>query len=505
MNPSDRHVRWISALSLFAILVVSVFDLAWLHVPGTTLYPSNPLARIAGNNRSRDDNSTTSHDSQNGPAQPDPPRASPNVVGAANETAGRIRCVLVHGRPYRHTYSTFACHPQPKVVNPLPKSLQRPGLLDFFPDISTALKIAVVGDSVGVQIAQLLEEALGSQRKHRVVHEETHVSNLVVSHPVRGGGAFLSFRVNGMLWPELQMVRRQRRQRHLLQPRTNLGQHPHHRQLQLFPQPWNRSHVDGAMNGPPQPLETVDVLVQRITFPWTPLRRITIEALERNNRMASEVFGMRTLVFVNFYFCNNVADPDMHRRFREKLQLVRNFTRTFVPQPNSTLQRVLLLDMDRLVDLLNEENARSIGYDVINEPFEQWMMSHYRGPLISTDTNATTTAEAPKATQHHYHAQVCGERVPDNALSCVRNSIFFDGMHFCPSTVGGRVVSGIACLIECAERDESRIQRLEPPESAPDSFLRRCERRCNDKFMSLEPIPASEMVPYNDTSHSDKV
>jgi hypothetical protein len=494
MNRSDHVRSIISALSVVVILGVSLFDLTWLHVPGTLSRPSSPLIRIRDSNGSHID----------GPAAPGEHHPPPSddtwdspISSSGNQTA-RITYVLVQGRPYQPKYSTFSCRAYPHVVNPLPTNLLRHGLLDFFPDVSTSLKIAVVGDSVAIQMAQLVEEALGSQREHRVVHEETHVSNLVVSHPVRGGGALLSFRVNGMLWPELQMVRHLRRQRRL-QQRTTLRQHQH-RQLQLFPQPWNRSQIDGAMNWPPYPIERVDVLVQRITFPWTPLRRITAESLERNNRMASEVFGMKTLVYVNFYFCNNVADPDMHRLFRDKLQLVRDFARSFVPQPNATLQRILLLDMDRLVDLLNEENGRSIGYDTAIEPFEQWMMSHYRGSLDVNDTNATMQ----KPTQHHYHAQVCGEMVPDNALSCVRNSIFYDGMHFCPSALGGRVVSGIACLIECAEKDENMPPEQASKGSEPNALLRMCERTCNDRFMSLEPIAPSEMVACNETSDDDR-
>jgi hypothetical protein len=316
----------------------------------------------------------------------------------------------------------------------------------------------------------------------------------------------LSYRINGMFWSDFEMVRRRRLRRPRLrqqgldgatalkqqhQQQQQQPQRQRRRLVQLSPQPWNRSHIHLAMtHGPSPAMDRVDVLVQRITFPWTPLDHITHESLERNTRRASEVFGMHTLVYVNFYFCNNVVDPIMHLLFRDKLQLVRDYARTYVPAPDAPLRRILLLDMDRLVDLFNEDNARRIGYDPDHEPFDRWMMSHYRGP--------PDVEEGASATHRDYHAQVCGAPTPDHALSCPTNPNFVDGMHFCPETMGGRIGSGLACLFGCAERHH----RDDGPtsEGARNGALRSCERRCNAKFMSLDPIPLSEMVRHNETS-----
>jgi hypothetical protein len=480
--------------------------------------------------------------------------ALPRREGRSGGSGSSVRYVLLangrEDRVRRPAYSTYGCRPH------LPGAFPE-GVVDFVAALATSWTVAVVGDSVGVQIAQLVEEAVtvvaaadngrgevggegGSSgggsgnltetetetetetatATARVAHQETHSANLVVAHPTRGGGTFVSYRINGMFWSDLEQVRRRRRLRRR-DVRDRLWHRNRHRNLQLRPQPWNRSHVHMAMRGErgpqPEPIPSVDALVQRITFPWTPLDRITPEALDHNTRVASGIFGMRTLVYVNFYFCNNVADPEMHALFREKLQVVRDYARSYVPPPqasgaNSTVQRILLLDMDRLVDLLNEDNARRIGYDPDSQPFDEWMMSHYRGP-----------SEVPGATQHHYHAQLCGDGgdgggggghlpIEDLAPSCPGNSNFVDGMHFCPQTLGGRVVAGIGCLLECADRDEreaagggdgGRANSPNPNEVPPQQgeiHLRACERRCNDKFMSLDPVPMSEMVWHNETS-----
>jgi hypothetical protein len=318
---------------------------------------------------------------------------------------------------------------------------------------------------------------------------ETNWNNLVASYPVRGGGALLSYRVNGLFWDEMQVTRRRRRRHLRKQGRRKL-------QSYFKPQRFNRSEIAVALRQPTAPLENVDVMVQRVTYPWIPLAQITHEALERNTLLAAEMFGMETLVYVNMYFTNNVVDADAYNMFLDKKEVVRTFVRTYVPPPTSSVKRLLLLDLDRLVDLLNERNARSIGIDTAAKPFEEWMLSQTLGRYD------------PKAVFRKHIGQVCGSIVPNHTASCDRNMIFVDGLHFCPSTFAGRITAGLACLVECAEHDRTRHDHQQQDENDEDKsnslvrdpFLRRCERKCNDKYMSLDPIPASDMLPWNGTA-----
>jgi hypothetical protein len=434
--------------------------------------------------------------------------SSSNSTSAAATTATasasiRIRYAHVHGRPYKQRYGLrYACDPTQKGIWPLPRSVQGPGIVDFQTDITTSLKVAVVGDSIGVQIGHRLEEAMQpttaaadeSAPYSRLAYVETNWNNLVASYPMRGGGALLSYRINGLFWENMQTSRRRLR----VQPQRRQQQQRRHRKLQSYfrPQKFNRSEIDVALRQPMIPLGNVDVMVQRITFPWIPLARITAEALEKNTLLATELFGMETLVYVNLYFTNNVVDADAYQLFGQKTEVVRNFVRTYVPPAPSTLKRVLLLDLDRLVDLLNERNAQSIGIDTSRQPFEDWMLSQTLGPYN------------PKAVFRKHIGQVCGgAMVPNHTASCDRNMIFVDGLHFCPSTFAGRITGGIACLIECAELDRVNNHHHQHPHDdvrGPDSFLRQCERKCNDKYMSLEPIAMSDMVQWNGTHERDR-
>jgi hypothetical protein len=410
------------------------------------------------------------------------------VDATAKASPIRISYRLVYGQPYRGTYNKYSCAGMPNVTTVLPKELQGHGVVDFLTEVSTDLRIAVVGDSVGMQVAQAFEEALGSDVRHRTVYEQTHRENLVVSYPVRGGGAIISFRVNGMLWRDVEAVRRRllRRQRQ-------------HRRLKdvLVPQPWNRSKIQAVLSRPMIPIENVDVLVQRITYPWTPLQNITHESLEGNTRVASQVFGMRTLIFVNMHFCNNVADQATYREFMKKREVVRSFARNYVPSSlNGAVRRVLVLDLDALADRLNECNARSLGFDTANTPFEEWMLGNWLGPIANESSGGDGTEEG-RAKQHHYIGQVCAERVPHGSEFCLRSRVFLDGMHICPNTFAGRVNAGLACLIECAQVDDNREASRQDGVSFSDqgrSELRACEIRCNERFMSLIPIPEAKVA-----------
>jgi hypothetical protein len=417
------------------------------------------------------------------------PIGSSTSSGVANNAGAtppvRITYTHVQGRPYRQLYGfKYACDPkQQPGIRTLPDDLTLPGLLDFQTDISTSLKVAVVGDSIGVQIGHRLEEAMQPTTPYiRRAYVETNWNNLVASYPVRGGGALLSYRVNGLFWDEMQVTRRRRRR----QLRRKQGRR---RQLQSYfkPQRFNRSEIAVALRQPTIPLGNVDVMVQRVTYPWIPLAQITHQALERNTLLAAEMFGMETLVYVNMYFTNNVVDADAYNMFLEKKEVVRDFVRTYVPPPTSGVKRLLLLDLDRLVDLLNERNARSLGIDTAAQPFEEWMLSQTLGRYD------------PRAVFRKHIGQVCGSIVPNHTASCDRNMIFVDGLHFCPSTFAGRITGGLACLVECAELDRN-TQPRHPDGDEQLLLLRKCERTCNDKYMSLEPIPRSEMVQGNGTA-----
>jgi hypothetical protein len=198
--------------------------------------------------------------------------------------------------------------------------------------------------------------------------------------------------------------------------------------------------------------------------------KITAASLERNTRVASELFGMRTL------------------RVREHVLLFSG--------KEAAGGKGLRPDLRPQVRFpASEDSAAGRG------PPRRLVR---RGQRPTDRVRPRPRAVRPVDAVPGYYAQVCGAPTPDHALSCPGNPNFVDGMHFCPETMGGRIVSGLACLFGCAERhhhdDDDHDPTTSDRSARNDRMLRSCERACNDKFTSLDPIPRSEMVRPNATS-----
>jgi hypothetical protein len=432
---------------------------------------------------------------------------------------------LVQGRAVSYAFTDrYQCHAgldQPIPRMPLPDPIRNaPGLVDFFPQwrgrrnagSSTTqprhpLKVVIVGDSIAVQLSQVVDEAIGTHerinlRNHyvggRQKQECTHVSQ-------SGGGDDGNVVVAGM------------RLRNLLRNST--------RERSDTPQSsefWNPAVINELLqyevNTPREhslqqttiqvPIGTFDAMVQRIPHGWISLQDITYDSLRENAMLAAKLFGIETLVLINLPLINNVVDyegKEGYLTLLQKRQLIRNFAATWKPPTGIRLQHVLVLELGDLVDDLLEWNAQLMGFNT-SLPYHEWMLGHtlrVNGETAPTKqrqrrrrASAAATAAAARSTPSYYNHKVahkCAVRVPDTATACPRNSITYDGMHLCMSTLGGRTVSGMACLIDCSldalETEKGR------DDSLPDSSaqLRSCESRCNGQFMSTKPVPAAMM------------
>ena len=136
---------------------------------------------------------------------------------------------------------------------------------------------------------------------------------------------------------------------------------------------------------------------------------------------------------------------------------------------NPDLPNLLLMDFGGWTDQLMELNARLAGMNTTeNNP-------HYMLERLGCVKNFPPSI-----------AQVCVEKnVAPDSCKCVRNVMSIDGMHWCMETLGGRIIGGISCLLQCSllidDTDASTDKNLE----AKRLVLGNCQQRCNDKFMSL--------------------
>jgi hypothetical protein len=379
---------------------------------------------------------------------------------------------------------------------PLPPQLQDIlGVTTFF---KTNLRIITVGDSVGMQFHELLEEAAGvtwsSRRVYRNAwgdHESVSVSELPLDpskdqNNVESDtpGILSAFRMTGMLLkagkynapPNAEPVN------------GAGGWHPDHVQCLLNHTYHHNQQQQHSMNTDnkriPMAVSRYDVMIFRIPHGWLTLNFITKESITESLLLAHELFGIQTAIVQTLFQNNNVKtndDLDQLRRTNEMIrELVHNWNHPKLPT-------VLLMDFGRWTDDLIQLNAELAGMDV-------------SAPTSSSNNSNYTLARLSGSKFPPSIAMACSKAVAEGSKSCQRNMLTIDGMHWCMESIGGRVVAAIACLLQCS------LLQVEPKAAAPSAStssseisprpkqLSACEDRCNQQFMSMTKAEALETM-----------
>ena len=213
-----------------------------------------------------------------------------------------------------------------------------------------------------------------------------------------------------------------------------------------------------------------DVVVHRVNHPW--LSKVSPEDLQDSINQATYYLNATVVIFVTGHVTNNVKtieDWDELRRintvFREfaKEYNSRNETRT----PNE-VRHVLIADVERYIETLYRYNAIKLGYNSTDD-----------AEILADKLNP------PNLQSPHPRKIVmcCAERVEPGAAGCVQNNLFNDGIHLCMNRIGFRIEAALACLIDCAYNSNNA-----------DETIQRCEQACNDRFLSMQPIPDNEIM-----------
>mmetsp|Transcript_46375 Transcript_46375/g.113078 ORF Transcript_46375/g.113078 Transcript_46375/m.113078 type:complete len:470 (-) Transcript_46375:139-1548(-) len=344
------------------------------------------------------------------------------------QISAAITHILAPNTTYNETYNLYyQCNNR----RPLPDEL-RP-LLEFTTKVSTSKKILFMGDSVSIQLSQIFEEAAGSKGRSVLkyswgTHEGIHVAN------VNGGGVVAGYRILHLL--------RHVGLRKLLPNAPGGG--------------WRVNDVHDLLNNYTtfhnnETIGSFDVMVFRIPHGWIHLSEITEQNLFETVEIAGSLFGVKKVIFISVPFSNNIQnEADM-----EELEQVNNKIRDFASNTSAwnktkNVESVAVLELGNLVEALVQDNGRRLGMNVSDVTYKNQRCCSVKGLGRSVPL-------------------LCGELAGSNATSCVPNAFSLDGMHYCFSAIGGRMVAGISCLIGCLNDDT-------------------CEQRCNDQFMSLQPV-----------------
>jgi hypothetical protein len=234
-----------------------------------------------------------------------------------------------------------------------------------------------MGDSVGIQISQTMEEMLGGKPENRKVYRHCcdDKESLHISAPTHGGGVIAGWRLVGMLLKEnlnKKMPNNGRGWR--MEDVHNITRHTYTITTPDESSGGYSNYANGGKQQERQLLENTrqvgsfDVLLFHIPIGWIKdydsINKIT---LMETVLLAGELFGVETVVFNVPSFMNNILTSRHLQSLRAAQNRVIQFSKDFVPRnkPNSTttssVKHVLTLRTDRLMDETMEWNARLMG------------------------------------------------------------------------------------------------------------------------------------------------
>ena len=365
-------------------------------------------------------------------------------------------------RPYNVTYGYFTkCYVgrttnkwgrKPIRRDPLAQPLAQ--LLNVTTYLQTNLRILMLGDSVGIQLHQLLEEAAGVTWHQRRLYTYAWGEHEAVSiaAPVDGGGVLAAFRMTGML---LHSGRGK--------PPPNApggGWLPEHAELLL-------NHTYYYYHDQPSKQRMVqrfDSMVFRIPHGWLTLGEINRDTLMETLMLAHQIFGITTAIILTLPLNNNVKTMEELQELRQVNVMIKDTINHWsdIHRERTGVNHVLLMDFGTWTDQLTEWNARMAG---LNRS-----LANYTLQRLGCSKHPPSIA------------MICTHPVPAGSCSCTRNMISIDGMHWCMESIGGRVTGAIACLLQCPLRYRHEDDKKE------DATIQQCEQFCNRRFLSFEAI-----------------
>jgi hypothetical protein len=323
---------------------------------------------------------------------------------------------------------------------------------------ATNLKVISVGDSVGMQFHEMLEEAAGISYHTRHVYHNAwgEHESVSISAPTHGGGVLAAFRMTGMLLPSGKG-----------RPPPNAGPQktdgaggwlPEHVQQLLM-----HTYPTGA-GGTHRRVESFDAMVYRIPHGWLSLDKVTTESLTRSLLLANELFGVRMVIVLTNHFNNNVITEQDLQDYFETNTMIRKTVHSWRDNVtlSSLIPAVLVMEFGAWTDAINHMNAQLAGYDVSSES-HHYLLARLGGSKFPPSL-----------------AMACVDKVEPRSSGCTRNMLTIDGMHWCMESLGGRIVGGLTCLLQCT-LEVTKEKR----NGGAGLLLRQCEERCNGRFMSL--------------------
>jgi hypothetical protein len=365
---------------------------------------------------------------------------TPPFHGIKYDVAPSTTFTIKRNTPYNNTFNhEYQCRIDANRA-PLPSSLAQALAMTTW--IETPLKVTFFGDSVAIHFGQIMEEAAGGMNRTTYRYDMDVREGVSITAPLNGGGVLAKHRITKM-WLRDGVDK----------PLPN-SRDGGWRKLSL------RKLMKHRYGSDQKQVETMDVMVFLIPHGWMGLDGITEESLTETLELAYEFFQVKNVIFPTLPLINNVEDMDKYTKMVKKNNFLRSFARDWRPPSNGGVERVQILEFDRLTRELIDFNAAALG-------FKEFDDSYLFSRRLSNRLRCHNDNNGISRSIHH----VCGAHTKKHACNCIGNSLTFDGMHWCQEHLGGRVNAGLACLMDCTSAD--------------------CDRACNDVFMTTTPVDPS--------------
>lgn len=424
-----------------------------------------------------------------------------------------------------HNFDTLTC--DNNIRQATSSKFTKKGVFDFTVQISTSYKILYMGDSVGIQFSQSLQEVSSasttmttntagsttSDSNRKVLryswgnlHEGIHIAN-----PIRGGGAIAGWRITGMFredmkdeygkmpnyygggWMnyDVKNLKRALAYMNMTDLKNEVERTSCAIKVADTATASNETQKEQNSNEKDDEEcreEDFDVVIHQFPFGWLqkPVSdKITFESIHEAVKSSRRYFGAKTVILQTIPVNNNVIDMS------EELDLINsriiNFTKTVRENPENYLtfhndegneehvDNVLVLDFGRLSLELFAHNAAALNLikirpGEIDEAIENNSIMTLLNPLLSHRTMCCNKE----------YGQIIGFTCSRNRHStrgsvkdCFKTRYSRDGMHWCMDEIGGRMNGGIACLLKCVDEKDKSFS------------MNDCEHQCNKRFMSL--------------------
>jgi len=387
----------------------------------------------------------------------------------------------------------------------LPPSLSGRTILNFTTTIATELKVVFIGDSISEQFAQAFDDAaLGSGHEGNRL-AQTYINGrgginlhncLSVAAPIRGGGVSAFWRIATLMskstrTPEPNVCEHKSKTWNERQALTlvdhQYSDHSNELDHRYFHPTTNEENIPlgvSSNNTLPYSVTAFDAIVLRLNHGWLTIEQLTKERIVEAINLSNKYLGAQTVIISTLPLNNNVVTPSHWQGIAKINQMVRDIATSWMPSQPGDVKWVLVQEFGNFTNQILRMNAQHIQLTNASTPdFSQkgWELS---GTDFLLKRLSAATYWYPST------AMVCAERTyptvnekKEEVEDCLRNKISRDGCHWCVGTVGPRYSASVACLLGCVHNGN------EPSANARGSeMVRRCERVCNERFMSILPV-----------------